>query len=195
MGCHTWVYKDVDALTDDEYDEFIVDRYKSDHMNTYDGYKKKGDAYFRELADMAMKHRESYGYAYGDMTPDEIVEHERIRCENEVKTYEWLSSKRRTGKELKKNGAHRVFLTKHVGGKMYIDINDGDLFRVDNYPTFVATSYGSLKRWLYRNKNRYNFHYYAENGGGFVFKLDKKILGEIKHLFSKHGNKIVIDFG
>lgn len=171
MGCHTWVYKKVSALSADEQKRLVEEQIK----------RFKNDIVLRLSFDDAVKLVESFGVK----KPIEWTKKYRKRYEKTIADME------KNGITALKPLDEDIEVTMH-NGELYSYIDFDQPLRVFGYPTETFTSKNELLKWL--KKTEYDFGYYVLDK--FINGYNKVLEKRINDYFSKHGeNNLYIEFG
>lgn len=171
MGCHTWVYKKVSALSADEQKRLVekqIQRFKNDIVlklpfeKAVEMAKEWGS---KNPAKWVKKYKERYEKTIADMEQNGIVALKPLDEDVEV---------------INRNG------------ELYSYIDFDRPLRVFGYPTETFYNKKDLIKWLKRTE--YEFGDYIL--GNFVSGYNKDLENRINDYFSKHGeNNLYIEFG
>ena len=171
MGCHTWVYKKVSALSADEQKRLVEKQI----------HRFKNDIVLRLPFDVAVQMVESWG---------------EPNATNWVKKYKERYEKAIT--DMEQNG---ITALKPLDEDIEVIMRNGELYsyidfdrplRVFGYPEETFYNKKDLIKWL--KKTKYEFGDYIL--GEFVPGYNKDLEKNINDYFSKHGeNNLYIEFG
>lgn len=187
MGCHTWVYKRISALSEEEKtriasekDDFYINHWWAERK-TVEELKEEVKKWFKEQPKIF--NVKNCG------TPREYAE--RIIREHEDSKKQYTED------------PWKYFLKKHHddypvcferGKETYVQIDCDSPFRVFDYPEEEFTDCENLISWLKKYKGDIEYYSETKNGiaCGFCSELEQKIRG----YFKLHGeNNLLIDFG
>lgn len=184
MGCHTWTYKKISALTQEEKNNIVNEAIKEaknwwGFQDTFENIVKKVSKWPSKYTFDILNGKTPEQYTV-DMI-DEFTE-KLNRTVNEGLPYII---------ETLKDDSSRIC---EVNGELYYKIGFNDPFRVYGYPSETFTNLESLLEWLKNYNNKIGF--YDEIQQKFIDGYTQELENNIVEFFNKHGkDNLYIEFG
>lgn len=185
--CHTWIYKKIDALTDDELIH-LIDGALDERTNRW--YMKCTDHEY------ALKLKKIANTSYGDEIEKYIDINNGISRYNEaIKTNQLYIDNLIKAKSLKNRSIiyNEPLFEKHpiMNNYVFMDMDKPFKFNGIYNNHVIYTNPDDVILFLWKYNTDENKKYIEYNG---VFGMNKDIEDTIYSLFKKHDNQILIEF-
>lgn len=179
MGCHTWIYKKVSALTDEEKENFLTN-YRENY-NSWWGFELTKEELMRKIAKWEINYLK--GKTIEQYADDLIEKYSFRRDEANNSTFDNIVAK---------YGDNLTYI-RRKNRELYMFIKFDFPFRVFGYPEDKFTNVDELINWLKVTDNQIG--YYDEDSE-FIEGFSEELENRIRDFFKKHGeNSLMVDFG
>lgn len=179
MGSHTWIYKKVSALTDEEKEKFLTN-YREE-CNSWWGFKFTKEGLMKNVAKWGREYLK--GKTIEQCVDDLIEEYSFKRDEANNSTFDNIVTK------YGENLSHM----RRENGELYMIIKFDSPFRVFDYPEDRFTNVDELINWLKVTDNKIG--YYDEDDQ-FVEGFSETLENRIREFFKRYGeNSLMVYFG
>lgn len=179
MGSHTWIYKKVSALTDEEKENFLTN-YRENY-NSWWGFKSTKEELMQNVSNWGKEYLE--GKTVKQYVENMIEKYSFKRDEANNSTFDHIVTK------YGENLSH----IRRWNGELYMFIKFDFPFRVFGYPEDTFTNVDELVNWLKVTDN--TIGYYDEDGK-FVEGFSEELENRIKEFFKECGeNDLMVYFG
>lgn len=187
MGCHTWVYKKVKALTEEEKYVLVDKEIKS--LQMWWGFKHSTDKVIREVEEWFANDEQG-------LFVEETRSPVQYALDMIKKYYDKLNDYQENGFDAfirhkqKDVGATLI----KYNNELYVNIGFDTPCRVYGYPEDKFTDIDELIDWLKNTDNIIG--YYVNNSCEFIEGFTDELENEVRNYFKKHGEEnLLIEFG
>lgn len=216
MGCHTWIYKNINSFSKKELDEnlkneiersyfaFIEEDKETWSKDIYDYYKDNLEIYKPQFDNDSLPEEEKkYWKSFKTECENKTIEDcydEYDKCVEEhnemMKLADDYFALEENDIELCKKLFNYFGSSEHeVGGKLYKEIYFDTIFRVYGYPEENFTDVEKLIEWLYQYDQNCIVDY--DDGLNPIEPrgMTERLAEKLRKLWAEHNNSLYVDFG
>ena len=216
MGCHTWIYKNVNSLPKKELNEilksdinhsyfsFIEEDKETWSKSIYDYYKKNLEIYKSQfdndsLSEEDKQYLESLETEWQNKTIEDCYK-EYDECVSEYNRMLKLADKYFALEDndielCKKLNKYFNYNYIEVDGIIYKELYFDTIFRVYGYPEETFTDVEKLIEWLYQYDQKSIVDYDDEMNPIEPRGMTERLAEKLRKLWTEHNNSLYVHFG
>ena len=216
MGCHTWIYKNVNSIPkkelneilksdiDSSYFSFIEEDKETWSKSIYDYYKNNLEIYKSQfdndsLPEEDKQYWKSLKTEWKNKTIDDCYK-EYDECVSEYNRMlkladEYFALEDNDIELCKKLNKYFNYNYIEVGGIIYKELYFDTIFRVYGYPEETFTDVEKLIEWLYQYDQNSIVDYDDEMNPIEPRGMTERLAEKLRKLWSEHNNSLYVHFG